>query len=272
VFKKQSSGLSGKPLTAIHPPGDEGVNMTTRVKAELRKARAIERAKSTNISQEEIRAWITKLSEAHVVSMREIREESHGMDLTPHSLEALDKFIEGAWPEGSPDERKFNGVVLTIGGYVADVIQRNNKGIWKRSSDANYDFEFETNAATGFRINPWKWAIRWFQDGVPIAKAYELTTGLSAAVQIGDHEKADQLLIQVVNDERSKTGDLSEARALRTRALSAQQRGDFQEAKSLLQRALPIYERVLGLEHPDTLMCLNGLDQRFRSSNHIRRP
>ena len=60
-----------------------------------------------------------------------------------------------------------------FGGYVAEVIQRNNEGFWKRATN-RYTFEFTRDGKiTGFGVNPWAWTFKRFEEGDLLATKYK---------------------------------------------------------------------------------------------------
>ena len=62
---------------------------------------------------------------------------------------------------------------MGIGGYVAEVIQRNNEGFWKKATN-RYTFEFtRVGKITGFGVNPWAWIYKRFQKGDILAAKYD---------------------------------------------------------------------------------------------------
>ena len=60
-----------------------------------------------------------------------------------------------------------------FGGYVAEVIQRNNEGFWTKAKN-RYTFEFTRDGRiTGFGVNPWAWIYKRFEEGDLLAAKYD---------------------------------------------------------------------------------------------------
>jgi hypothetical protein len=68
---------------------------------------------------------------------------------------------------------KVNILVWGFGGYVAEVLQRDNEGVWKKSKN-HYTFDFTMDGEpTGFGVNPWAWTYKRFDEGDLLASKYK---------------------------------------------------------------------------------------------------
>ena len=111
----------------------------------------------------------TNISEVAGVTAESFGDEHGNFDFTPKSLVLLDDAIEDIWGEDGPSEENFNGIVWAYGCYVADVVQRNYKGKWKKSENGGYDYFHEAGMVS---FNPWSWVVKRFIDGDLIAPKY----------------------------------------------------------------------------------------------------
>jgi hypothetical protein len=94
------------------------------------------------------------------------------LDLTPTSLSALDRLIKRLWGGEPPSEPNFNTMVWAFGAYVAEVIQRNHEGRW-RKFDNEYSFECtDDGKPTGFAVYPWAWVKKRFEENDLLALKY----------------------------------------------------------------------------------------------------
>ena len=69
------------------------------------------------------------------------RYQDAKLDFSPQSLTALDEIIWTLFGGRYLCKTKLEALVCGFGGYVAEVIQRNNEGFWKKAKN-RYTFEF----------------------------------------------------------------------------------------------------------------------------------
>ena len=102
------------------------------------------------------------------------------LNFSPVSLKAIDTLIKTVWAGERPSDQYFDTMVWAFGGYVAEIIQRNHEGVWRKSKN-HYDFEFRRNGdSTGFRVSPWAWAYKRFDEGDLLSSKY------TALIKIAD--------------------------------------------------------------------------------------
>jgi hypothetical protein len=107
------------------------------------------------------RNWISKVANSGIIetfSEYPFFRKSYlkRLDFSPSSLKALDELIETMLGAASLSNAKVNILVWGFGGYVAEVIQRNHEGFWKKAKN-RYTFEFARDGkVTGFGVNPWR--------------------------------------------------------------------------------------------------------------------
>jgi hypothetical protein len=124
------------------------------------------------------RNWISKVANIGIIetfSEYPFFRKSYlkRLDFSPPSLKALDELIETMLGAASLSNAKVNILVWGFGGYVAEVLQRNNEGVWKKSKN-HYTFEFTRDEKmTGFGVNPWAWTYKRFDEGDLLAPKYK---------------------------------------------------------------------------------------------------
>ena len=130
--------------------------------------------RSKNPKDTRTRNWISKVAKS-VVSPNPGFEKAHikRLDFSPQSLTALDEIIWTLFGGRYLCKTKLEALVWGFGGYVAEVIQRNNEGFWKKATN-RYTFEFtRVGKITGFGVNPWAWIYKRFQEGDLLATKYK---------------------------------------------------------------------------------------------------
>ena len=82
------------------------------------------------------RSWISKVAKS-AVSPNPGFKRAHikRLDFSPQSLTALDEIIWTLFGGRYLCKTKLEALVWGFGGYVAEVIQRNNEGFWKKATN-----------------------------------------------------------------------------------------------------------------------------------------
>ena len=120
------------------------------------------------------RNWISKVAKA-VVSPNPGFKKAYikKLNFSPQSLTALDEVIWTLFGGRYLCKTKLEALVWGFGGYVAEVIQRNNEGVWQKAKN-RYNFEFTRDGKiTGFGVNPWAWIYKRFEEGDLLAAKYD---------------------------------------------------------------------------------------------------
>ena len=120
------------------------------------------------------RNWISKVAKAAVSPNPGFKKAYiKKLDFSPQSLTALDEIIWTLFGGRYLCKTKLEALVWGFGGYVAEVIQRNNEGFWKKAKN-RYTFEFTRDEKiTGFSVNPWAWIYKRFEEGDLLAAKYD---------------------------------------------------------------------------------------------------
>ena len=120
------------------------------------------------------RNWISKVAKSAVSPNPGFKKAYiKRLDFSPQSLTALDEIIWSLFGGRYLCKTKLEDLAWGFGGYVAEVIQRNNEGFWKKATN-RYTFEFTRHGKiTGFGINPWAWIYKRFEEGDLLASKYD---------------------------------------------------------------------------------------------------
>jgi hypothetical protein len=138
----------------------------------------VKRKSSSKPKDIRTRNWISKVANSAIIeTFSEYpffrKRYLKRLDFSPSSLKALDDLIETMLGGASLSNTKVNILVWGFGGYVAEVIQRNHEGFWKKAKN-RYTFEFTRDEKmTGFGVNPWAWTYKRFDEGDLLAPKYK---------------------------------------------------------------------------------------------------
>ena len=97
------------------------------------------------------------------------------LNFSPASLRAFDSLIKRIWKGEPPSDQHLDLIVWAYGAYVAEVIQRNNEGVWMKD-DGVYQF---VNPG-GFGVFPWAWVKKRFEEDDLIASKYDTVMRIGA--------------------------------------------------------------------------------------------
>lgn len=157
-----------------------------KAKKTARRVRTKTRKRSTRPQDAKIRKWISEYSALLVESFignkpKLSKRYLDRLDFSPASLRALDGLIKSIWHGERPSDKYYDDMVLAYGAYVAEVIQRNNQGVWVNSDYTGYKFECTRDGhSTGVGFNPWGWTYKRFDEGDLLAAKYNMITGIAA--------------------------------------------------------------------------------------------
>lgn len=101
------------------------------------------------------------------------------LDLSADSIKVLDSIIKKLWGEEGPSEENREMMIWGMGCYIAEVLQRNYRGVWRDGGDG-YVFECE-NASAG--VAPWNWVAKRFDLGMSesLASKYKFAQSILSA-------------------------------------------------------------------------------------------
>ena len=120
------------------------------------------------------RNWISKVAKS-AVFLNPGFKKAHikRLDFSPQSLTALDEIIWTLFGGRYLCKTKLDALLWGFGGYVAEVIQRNNEGFWQKAKN-RYTFEFTRDGKiTGLGVNPWAWIYKRVEEGDLLAAKYK---------------------------------------------------------------------------------------------------